>query len=63
MNQVGQKVAIASLFLYFKDPGHDSRVWWLSSSPGGLPRTFAVVLAVRQVMILGSDVSCSVCKS
>ena len=33
--EVGQEVAVASLFLSLKHPGHDPGVWWLSSSPRG----------------------------
>ena len=32
--EVGQEVAVASVFLSMKTPGHDSGVGWLSSSLG-----------------------------
>ena len=35
MYEVGQEVAVASLFLYLMDPGYDPGVLWLSSFPGG----------------------------
>ena len=54
MYKVSQEVAVASLFLSLKDPRHDPGVLWLSSP-------VAMVLAVWQVLVLGSDVS--VCKS
>ena len=61
----GQEVAVASFFLCLKYPGHDPRVQWLSSSRGllGPARAVAMVLAVGQVVVLGSDLSSSVCKS
>ena len=33
--KIRQEVAVASLFLSLKDPGHDPGNWWLSSSPVG----------------------------
>ena len=33
--EVSQEVVVASLFLPLKNPGHDSGVGWVSSSPGG----------------------------
>ena len=35
MYDVDQEVAVASLFLSLKNPGHDPGVWWLSSSVVG----------------------------
>ena len=35
MYKVSQKVAVVSLFLSLKYPGHDPGVGWLYSSPGG----------------------------
>ena len=35
MYEVGQEVAVASLYLSLKDPEHDPGVGWLSSSPVG----------------------------
>ena len=35
VNEVGQEVALASLFLSLKNPGFDPGVGLLSSSPGG----------------------------
>ena len=35
MYEVGEEVALASLNLSLKDPGHDPGIGWLSSSPGG----------------------------
>ena len=34
MYEFGQEVAVASLFLSLKYPGHDPVVLWLPSSPG-----------------------------
>ena len=58
--EIDQEVAVASFS--FKNQGHDPEVWWLSSSPKGVAGAVAVVLAVGQLVILGSDVS-SVCQS
>ena len=35
MHEVGQVVVEASFFLSLKDPGHNTGVWWFSSSSGG----------------------------
>ena len=52
MYEVGQEVAVASLFLSMQDPVHGPWSSWLSSSPGGW-----LGLWCLQVMVLGSNVS------
>ena len=59
MYKVGQEVAVASFFLSLKDPGFGG--FFLSWGLAGV--VVVVVVAVGQVVILGSDVSFSVCKS
>ena len=57
--EVGQEVAVASLFLSLKDPGHDQGLGDFLLLLG-LAGAEAVVVAVGQVMVLGSNVSSSV---
>ena len=54
---------MASSFFSMEYRGHDPGVWWLSS-PGWLVAGGVVkVLTLGQVLVLGSDVSFSACKT
>ena len=53
MYEVGQEVAVASLVLSLKDPGHDPWGWVALFFSWGLAGAEAVLVAVWQVMVLG----------
>ena len=59
--EVGHEVAVVSLFLSLKDPGHGPGFGFFSS--WGLAGDEAVVVAVGQVMVPGSNVYFSVSPS